>query len=132
MILLVFPPLDQMVNWSPPNSLLLVPPTMPSTLCRARLSHTRRLVLVGTSVVTLTSSGIAHTRWATHGGASDNNAHPHHDQDNRIAVCHNGVIENYAQLKKTLKDAGLTFRSETDTEVIAQMVRRHLLCSDLV
>eukprot|EP01127_Copromyxa_protea_P000659 TRINITY_DN10565_c0_g1_i1.p1 TRINITY_DN10565_c0_g1~~TRINITY_DN10565_c0_g1_i1.p1 ORF type:complete len:655 (-),score=136.66 TRINITY_DN10565_c0_g1_i1:92-2056(-) len=66
--------------------------------------------------------GIAHTRWATHGGASDNNAHPHHDASNRIAVCHNGVIENYAQLKKWLVEHDIVFRSETDTEVIAQMI----------
>jgi len=70
--------------------------------------------------------GIGHTRWATHGGATDMNAHPHCDEDDRIAVCHNGVIENYAELKKSLKETGITFRSETDTEVIAQLIGLHV------
>jgi len=75
--------------------------------------------------------GISHTRWATHGGASDRNAHPHVGGDNLVAVVHNGVIENYAVLKRELQDEGVVFRSDTDTEVIAQLIA-HYLDGDLV
>ncbi len=66
--------------------------------------------------------GIAHTRWATHGGKTDDNAHPHHDQKNRIALVHNGVIENAISLREELQKSGVKFKSETDTEVIAQLI----------
>jgi glucosamine--fructose-6-phosphate aminotransferase (isomerizing) len=66
--------------------------------------------------------GIAHTRWATHGVPSQGNAHPHMDAANKIALVHNGIIENYATLKDKLKGDGVEFRSETDTEVLAQLV----------
>ena len=69
--------------------------------------------------------GISHTRWATHGPASDRNAHPHLSADGSIAVVHNGVIENYSTLKKQLQEEGMIFRSDTDTEVIAQLVQQH-------
>ena len=69
--------------------------------------------------------GIAHTRWATHGVPSQANAHPHTDQDNKIALAHNGIIENYAILKEGLKKEGVAFRSETDTEVLAQLVGKY-------
>ena len=69
--------------------------------------------------------GISHTRWATHGPANDRNAHPHLSADGSIAVVHNGVIENYAAIKKQLQAEGMTFRSDTDTEVIAQLVQQH-------
>lgn len=75
--------------------------------------------------------GISHTRWATHGPATDSNAHPHLSSDGQVAVVHNGVIENYAQLKRQLQEEGIVFHSDTDTEVIAQLIARHL-SGDLV
>lgn len=66
--------------------------------------------------------GIAHTRWATHGEPSDRNAHPHCDGSNRIAVVHNGIIENAAALRARLATEGVTLRSETDTEVLAHLI----------
>jgi len=67
-------------------------------------------------------SGISHTRWATHGGATDRNAHPHTNAAGDIAIVHNGVIENFATLKHQLQSAGVTFRSDTDTEVLAHLI----------
>src|SRR6516225_365794 len=75
--------------------------------------------------------GISHTRWATHGPATDGNAHPHVGGDGLVAVVHNGVIENYATLKRQLEAEGVVFRSDTDTEVIAQLIA-HYLNGDLV
>jgi glutamine---fructose-6-phosphate transaminase (isomerizing) len=69
--------------------------------------------------------GIAHTRWATHGVPSERNAHPHISKD-AIAVVHNGIIENHEELREELKQAGYEFTSETDTEVIAHLIHRHL------
>ena len=66
--------------------------------------------------------GIGHTRWATHGAPSDVNAHPHFNAGRTIAVVHNGIIENYIKLKKKLEKKGYTFLSETDTEIIAQLL----------
>lgn len=66
--------------------------------------------------------GIAHTRWATHGEPSSTNAHPHYSQSKNLAIIHNGIIENYAEIKKNLQDKGVKFLSDTDTEVLVQLV----------
>lgn len=72
------------------------------------------------------SIGIAHTRWATHGGVTLENAHPHSDCNSRIALVHNGIVENFQELRKCLEDKGHKFRSDTDTEVIAHLIEENL------
>ena len=70
--------------------------------------------------------GIGHTRWATHGAPTEENAHPHTDCTESLVVVHNGIIENYYSLREQLKEQGHTFRSETDTEVLAHLIEKHL------
>jgi glutamine---fructose-6-phosphate transaminase (isomerizing) len=71
------------------------------------------------------SVGISHTRWATHGEPSETNAHPHYSYDNKVAVVHNGIIENYKILKAELESQGVIFKSKTDTEVVAHLIAKN-------
>ncbi|HJP12935.1 MAG TPA: class II glutamine amidotransferase [Nitrospinota bacterium] len=71
-------------------------------------------------------AGIAHTRWATHGGVTRENAHPHMDTEGRVAVVHNGIISNYRQIRDRLRASGVVFVSETDSEVIAHLIGQYL------
>src|SRR5205085_10915664 len=86
-------------------------------------------VAVATKTAT---TGIGHTRWATHGRVTERNAHPHFDTTDRVHVVVNGIVENYVALKRRLRDMGAQFTSETDAEVIAHLVSHHMASGDLV
>ena len=76
--------------------------------------------------------GIGHTRWATHGAKTNNNSHPHHSFDNKVILVHNGIIENFDNLKYKLIEQKITFKSETDTEVIANLIAFHYQTNNFI
>src|SRR3954451_23161900 len=88
----------------------------------------KRTGKIGQAQTTLPNSqiGLGHTRWATHGGVTDENAHPHLDCTGRLAIIHNGIVQNHADLRRELRERGHTFRSQTDTEVVAHLLEEEI------
>src|ERR671910_686027 len=87
-----------------------------------QLGNLTRVLAGRNGDLSLVRTGVGHTRWATHGRPSEENAHPQLGGDGRVAVVHNGIIENFSELKEELEGRGVIFRSETDTEVIAHLI----------
>jgi len=84
------------------------------------------------TILPTSTIGIGHTRWATHGGVTVENAHPHTDCKKQVAVLHNGIVENFQELKEDLIKKGHEFVSETDTEVISHLIEENLKTKDFV
>ncbi len=99
-----------------------------AVVCNNKIVVDREVGKIGKATIdqSMTSVGIGHTRWATHGGVTKQNAHPHLDCKARVAVVHNGIIENYRLLKSGLKNTTHQFKSETDTEIIAHLIEYEL------
>lgn len=99
-----------------------------TVVSKSLLKTQKNIGKIGNTTLKLPKStmGIGHTRWATHGGVTVSNAHPHLDCPKKLSVVHNGIVENYIELKKMLQGKGHVFTSETDTEVIVHLIEEHL------